>query len=311
MDLLPSQKLRTTFGWLLNDISDHLSKKDCSKIAHAEQIPKSLINSDCDEFEVELLHLLQTRGRYGPLNPDGLIDVLEKAKKIEAIEEVQKYKADQRYREESKEYLESKKHTERVGVIKPTPENTEEFEVRLALMKTKTFTIFNTLTKAVSKTESMLEQYKNGSVAITKVTKSFEKLSTVMEESRHLMRKAISTSSVGSDDSSATIRRITAIASLCPADDENVYEPVEPLPVQDTQGYTHKVSRRHQKPKPLPRTKPAQLILEVPIAKIEDDSSGGNQDSGMGTGESDRFTWMTNSTLPGSSTAKCMYILST
>ncbi len=320
MAVIPSDKLRTNFGWLLNDVSDDLSKTDCRKIAYAEQLPKSMIIPDCEDFHVELLHLLQARGRFGPLNPEGLIEILKKAKKNEAIKKVQQYKAEQRYKEELKEHQKLKKKRGHYdNTENPAPENMEEFEKMLATMKTKTFSVLNTLTKAVIKTESIFEQYKNGHVLDIEVKQSFQRLSEVMEKSTHIMQKAISGSSVGSTDSTdsnngSPVEEHLAVVPPPPfpllPDDDNYYEVVQALmPVQETESNTTdhspETSRRRQKPKPLPRTKRAQtaLLMQAPpppkLADEENDFTGGTGDSGVGSGESDRMTWIQHSQLPG------------
>ncbi len=187
----------------------------------------------------------------------------------------------------------------------------------LAVMKTKTFTVLNTLTKAVIKTESILEQYKSRCVHVVEVQKSFQRLSEVMEKSRRMMQKAISGSSVGSTDFTETNNgspveewRLAVVQPPPPlvTGDENYYEMVQaPMPVQetehDTTDLTPETSRRRQKPKPLPRTKYAQtaLLKQAPpnLADEENDFTGGTGDSGVGSGESDRMTWIKHSQLPG------------
>ena len=204
---LPSEKLRIDFGWMLNDVADYLSKHDCNKIAHAEQLPKSLFTPDSEDSGVTLLHTLQGRGKFNPLDPKGLIEMLKRLKKADAIEVVERYKSEQRYKEERERYKQEKKVSKKKGkqqivqVPDSVPQNMEEFEKLLATAKVKSLTLIDTVMKALGTWENKVEQYRTGSIDIEEVSESFRKFSETLEKSGRTLQKDLSKSSLTSSSS--------------------------------------------------------------------------------------------------------------
>ena len=195
---LPSEKLRIDFGWMLNDVADSLSKNDFEKVARAE-LPKSLWNLDsvgCDTT-VTLLHTLAARGKFGPLDPDGLIEILKKLKNASAVEIVKQYKSEARYKQE-------KRRTKKKDKLQETsePENIEEVEKLLATAKIESITHISTVMKALGVCESKVELYKANDINIEEVTESFVKFSGTLEKTKNTLRKALSGSSITSSSSS-------------------------------------------------------------------------------------------------------------
>ncbi len=184
---IPSTKLTLDFGWMLDRISEGLDISECQRIAIAEDLPKSKI-SDSENFRTTLLSLLRERGRFGPLELDGLIEILQNIKRENLIDEVEQYKGEQRYKEERKQYKKQKGKYRQ-----PQSKELNEIGQQIAIRKTKALL----MVKAVLEAEDDFEKYKTGERTIQEVRKSFYKC---LE--RPTMKSTLSNSSIGSTCSS-------------------------------------------------------------------------------------------------------------
>ncbi len=184
---IPSTKLTQDFGWMLDRISEGLDISECQRIAIAEDLPKSKI-SDSENFRTTLLSLLRERRRFGPLELDGLIEILQNIKRENLIDEVEQYKGEQRYKEEREQYKKQKGKYRQ-----PQSEELNEIGQQIAIRKTKA--LF--MVKVVLEAEDDFEKYKTGERTIQELRKSFHKC---LE--RPTMKSTLSNSSIGSTCSS-------------------------------------------------------------------------------------------------------------
>ena len=207
---IPSKKLRIDFGWMLNRVADYLSKVDCNKIAHAEQIPKSLIDPDSDLLPVTLLHTLEGRGKFSPLNPEGLIEILKKIPRLDAIKEVNQYKSEQIYKSERELYKQRKKESKRRGkqqkcTEKIEAENKEEVERMVAEAKSRTFALIAAKMKELEECEMNAKRYSEGEVSIEEVRASFMRYSETLDANARRYRTAsMSSNSTNTSDGCST-----------------------------------------------------------------------------------------------------------
>ena len=349
MASLPSRKLRREFGYLLNTVGDYLSKNDCLKIAQAEEVPKHMIDPDSDELQVTLLHALHARRLFSPLNPDGLIEILKRVNKYDAIEEVNQYKSEERYKTEFTEREQRQQFEMKKKV--PLPEKVEDIEKLLAIAQAKT----SKQLAALETWESYVEKYKNRETSFVEMDEAHKKFLGRIKRTARMLTNTHSASSISSNESDSH-----------PAIDSQSKTPLAPVQETDQQ----LSPKTQKKPIPLPRTRccqslssprqprqrskvpptTAQLETESPIPQprskhsppttptlqpitpapqpttptlqtttptqqpttptlqtesttmntrnstdkldSENDFTGGTEDSGMGTGESDRLTWI-------------------
>ena len=162
---IPSKELRVDFGWMLYRVTEGLDISECQSIARAEGLPKSKI-SDSENFRVNLLSLLHERRRFGPLELDGLIEILLNIKRENLIDEVEQYKSEQRYKEEREQYKIQKGKSYR-----PQSEEIEEIGHQIATIRSKMLLML----KAVLEAEENFEKYKTGEKTIEEVRKSLDK----------------------------------------------------------------------------------------------------------------------------------------
>ena len=201
--------LKREFSWMLNTVADYLSKNDCLKIAHAEQL--TLINPDSEEFQLTLLLTLQGKGLFGPLNPDGLIEILKRINRNDAVCEVTQYESEYRCKIEKECHKLKKqaiKKDEDQGVN--LPENMEEIEKLLTTAKAKMYSQI----KALESWESSIEQYRTGAVSLMEVNKLCTKYSERVERSANIFR----------GDLTVSESSLTSCSSSNPDEDDSYLE---------------------------------------------------------------------------------------
>ena len=209
MASIPSDKLRIDFGWMLNRVADCLSKVDCNKIALAEQLPKSMIDPESDVFQVTLLHTLEGRGKFGPLNPDGLIEILKKLQRMDAISEVDQYKSEQRYKNERELHKRRKRELRKKGKQDDCTKNavTEpEVERLVAEAKSRTFAHIQSKLRELDVCVRKADRYSRGEVGIVEVRESFMRFYETIEtnEGKYRTSSMSSSSTSTSEGSSCT-----------------------------------------------------------------------------------------------------------
>ncbi len=180
---VPSTKLKLDFGWMLDRISEGLDISECQRIAIAEDLPKSKI-SDSKNFRTTLLSLLRERRRFGPLELDGLIEILQNVKRENLIDEVEQYKSEQRYKEERAKYKKQKGKYRQ-----PQSDEMKEIGQQIATFKSKLLL----MVKAFLEAEDDFEKFKTGEKTIDEVRKSLDKC---LE--RPTMKSTLSNSGIGS-----------------------------------------------------------------------------------------------------------------
>ena len=191
---LPTKKLQKQFGYMLNKVGDYLSKEEYLKIALAEglNLPESMLNPDSDNFQVMVLHTLHLRGSLKALNPEGLIEILKKINRIDAIYEVNQYKAEPRFKNERERYKQEKKLLKKKGKQEDAPQVLKDVEkIKKLLVIARAKAIIHSLSETLETLESDFEQYKDGYVSLVGVNESCKKFSETLERSSYIFQRSL------------------------------------------------------------------------------------------------------------------------
>lgn len=205
------EELNIEFRYMLLDVTAELTRAECRQIAFAEGLPKSLYTCDQDtneDLKLLVLHTMEAKGRFDPLNPDGLCQILKKRNRHDVAREIDKYKAGQRFKEVKKLEKEQKRKLskrQKGGPSRPPkPENMDAAEELLALARTKTIVLIDKEMKALNICARQVEQYRNREIDYDQVKASFKKFTDVVERSGRTMQTALSGSSIKSESSTSS-----------------------------------------------------------------------------------------------------------
>ena len=204
------EELNIEFRYMLLDVTAELTRSECRQIAFAEGLPKSLYTCDeetNEDLKLLVLHTLEAKGRFDPLNPDGLCQILKKRNRHDVTREVEKYKAGQHFKDAKKLDKEQKKLSKRqkggpsIEEHTPIPVDMDTVEELLALARTKTIVLIDKEMKALNICARQVEEYRKGKIDYPQVKASFKKFTEVVERSGRTMQKALSASSIKSESS--------------------------------------------------------------------------------------------------------------
>jgi len=124
-------ELFKNFRYLLLDISDGLTEDECGRIAYGE-----LGERDTQNPKLDVLCKLEAQGRFSPLNPHGLLEILERNKLPHLSVIVKDYSHSVLFKKVEKENKRWKRKSGRRRSTDISNESKELLEINIKCMQT-------------------------------------------------------------------------------------------------------------------------------------------------------------------------------
>ena len=182
------------FRYMLLRVARNLSDEECEDIAFAEGLPKDVSLPDPSKgiknIRIYMLQQLVARGRFSPLTPDGLLDILENITRLDLKSEVEKYKQSKHFKDSKKELGKKKR-----SGLKTANSDKKEWEM-LRTIKQSVGPVVHELKQKVLKIERIVHQMDNPQNDVASVERALTEVKLALSDS-----ELWSSSSVDGDQS--------------------------------------------------------------------------------------------------------------